>query len=401
MNEFLIDSLWQGALVTVVAALIVTLVPQRQAATRYAVWFAALLALAVLPMLSVWDSTQMIATPATPVVHIASAASRATAQAAEASGSWLVFAWLAGCAFFLLRLALSYARIRRIVRTATRAPQFGPQVMTSDRIAIPIAAGLFSTAIIIPTRIAASFERSDIDGIVQHERAHIARRDVAGNLIQRVLEAFLFFNPCVYIIGRQLLKEREAACDDWVVHESTDPNRYAACLAQLALGARRSRIPLLTPSAVGSKHVLVLRVARLLNGKVPQLKTNYLVLAASVASFAVLAVLLQSSGGLASVATAAGAGSCSVPHGYAYVQVKDAAPPEIPKSAYRPGLEATALVTVDAAGHPVSAKIVKSSGSAAVDHATVDAAMHSTYSPAMKACKPVRGSYYFHVKTGP
>ena len=50
MIEALLNGLWQGALIVAVAAAITVLVPQRYAATRYAVWFAALVALAVVPL---------------------------------------------------------------------------------------------------------------------------------------------------------------------------------------------------------------------------------------------------------------------------------------------------------------------------------------------------------------
>ncbi|MEO9170290.1 MAG: M56 family metallopeptidase [Candidatus Aquilonibacter sp.] len=408
MNAALLNSLWQGAFIAAVAALVTFLPPARNASTRYAVWFTALIALAILPLLSLWHPTDTFTALPTPVLHTASAASRVAAQAATASGSWLVLTWIAGVALCLFRIGLSYARIDRIVRNASPAPELGPRVMTSDDVTTPIAARLFSPVVIIPSSVAATFERRDLESIVYHELAHIRRGDVTGNFIQRLIEACLFFNPWVYVIGRQMIKERESACDDWVVHAMRDPDRYANCLAQLAQ-MRRSRLPLLTPSAIGSKHVLVGRIARLLNGKVIQLKINYLVLGASVMSFGILAVLLQSSEGLASTGSARtgstdgliAASACTFPHGYADAKPRNATPPEIPKSDYKSGLSAGALVNIAADGHPVSAKIVKSSGNAAVDRATVEAAMHSTYYPATKACKAVSSQYYFHIETGP
>ncbi|MEO6834391.1 MAG: M56 family metallopeptidase [Candidatus Tumulicola sp.] len=409
IDAALLNGLWQGALVVAVATCITLGLPQRHAATRYAVWFAALLALALLPILTLWHPAETFTSLPSSVTHTASAASRVTQRAANASGLWPLVAWLVGVAFCLLRLGLSYVRIARIVRKALPAPDIGPDVLISDEVAIPFAARLFSPLIIIPKGVAETFETSDLHAIIQHERAHIRRMDVAGNLVQRAIEACLFFNPWVYIIGRKLIAEREAACDDWAVHAMRDPDRYAACLTKLAQGAQRSHAPLLTPSAIGSKHLLVGRIARLLDGKATQLKINYLVLGMSVISFGILAVLLQSSEGLASTgfvhpgpaASVVAASACTFPNGYADAKAKDAAPPDIPKSAYRAGLSAGALVNISADGHPTSAKIVKSSGNPAVDRATVDAAMHSTYSAATKACKAVASQYYFHIETGP
>jgi len=79
----------------------------------------------------------------------------------------------------------------------------------------------------------------------------------------------------------------------------------------------------------------------------------------------------------------------------------NAAPPDIPKSAYRANASANALVTVGTDGRPVSAKIVLSSGSKAIDNAAVVAAMKSTYSPEMSNCKLRTGTYLFKVETAP
>jgi TonB family protein len=122
------------------------------------------------------------------------------------------------------------------------------------------------------------------------------------------------------------------------------------------------------------------------------LKANHFVIAATVIAVAFLAVLFNRSQAVAS--------SCTFPNGYAGVKPINAAMPDIPKSDNRSGLSAAALVMVGADGRPTSAKIVKTSGDAAVDRATVAAAMGSTYSPEMKACKPVTGMYLFKVETG-
>jgi TonB family protein len=427
IDEVLLNGLWQGALIVAIAALTTRFVSKQQAATRYAVWFTALIALVVLPVVSVLHPATGIATLPLPVEHTAATASLVTAKAASASGSWLLIFWFAGVAIALIRLGLSFRRINGIVRGASPAPDLGPNVMTSDRVDLPIAARLVSPLIIIPAHLAATLDRADLDGIVRHERAHIERRDVLANLIQRVIEALLFFNPWAYLIGRRLIAEREAACDDRAVHATGEADRYASCLARLAQRPRASRAPLLTPSAIGSRRMLVDRIARLLDGKGIELKMNYRALGTSVLAFALLAVLLQTLTGLAADGSApstkdvaAAASPCVFPTNLtantpqekaelrkqvfatgAEVKVLNAAPPEIPKSAFHPNASANALVTVGTDGRPISAKIVKSSGSAGMDRAVINAAMASTYSPAMNNCKLITGQYLFQAATGP
>jgi bla regulator protein blaR1 len=401
IDTVLLNGLWQGALVVAVAAAATAILSRRQAATRYALWFSSLIALAVLPIVSIWHPGPALAPLPPALVHTAAATSLAASRAAGAGGTWLALIWLGGVAIGLFRLGISYSRIAGIVARATPAPDLGREVMTSRDIAIPVAARVLSPVILIPEALVSALDARDLEAVVQHERAHIRRGDVAGNLIQRLLEVVLFFNPWVYVIGRQLLKEREFACDDWAAHLTGEPGRLTACLGRLAETTRHARVPLFTPSAVGSKPMIVGRIARLLDGKAANVKINYLVLAAIVLAFGVLAVALQTTNGLASVGDAVVANAALSSKCFADVKPLNAAMPNISKADYRPNLSANALVTVAADGHPTAAKIVKSSGNAGVDRATVEAAMTSTYSPKMLDCKATTGQYLFQVNTGP
>src|SRR5579871_5885502 len=96
IDRILLNGLWQGAFVTAVAALVAWCLPQRQAATRYAVWLTALVALAALPVALVWRPDAAIPALPSAVVHGAMVVSNASAQTAAAGGSWLAMLWLAG-----------------------------------------------------------------------------------------------------------------------------------------------------------------------------------------------------------------------------------------------------------------------------------------------------------------
>jgi beta-lactamase regulating signal transducer with metallopeptidase domain len=400
IDTVLLNGLWQGALISAIAVVIAFWVPQRHAATRYAIWFSALLALALLPALTLWHPEPATATLPMLVAHTAAAPTVITAEAASRSGLWLPGLWLGGVALCLLRLAGSSLRTQRVVRAATPALDLGPDVVVTNELTYPIAAGLIAPKIMLPAHLLTTLQRSDLESIVRHERAHIARQDIFTNLVQRLIEACLFFNPWVYVIGRQLIKEREAACDDYAVDATGEADRYATCLAQLAQTARPQKTPLLTPSAIGSRRMLVGRIARLLNGKATQLKINYFVLGASVMSFAALAFFVQTANGLAAVSLAAT--NPNIPACAHDIKVVDAVAPDIAKADFKPNVESGVLVTIDATGHVVDEKIVLSSGSTAIDKATLEAARKSTYGPAVGMnCQPTAGHYYFHIATGP
>jgi D-alanyl-D-alanine endopeptidase (penicillin-binding protein 7) len=400
MDTALLNSLWQGTLITAIAAVAAAFLPKHHAASRYTVWLTALGGLVAVPLITALHPPYSAALLPAVVTQTTVATSVVTQRAADAGGLWLTALWSLGVLFCSGRLLLSYARIAVVVRDSRPEPGLGQDVRVSDSLAVPIAAGFVKPVVILPAAAVRDLPAADLRAIIEHERAHIRRGDLLTNLAQRLVEAALFFNPWTYLIGRQLVKEREAACDDWAVVATGAPDRYAAYLAELALAARGTRTPLLTPSALGSKQLLLGRIARLLTGKAIVVKANYVAAAVSVAALAILTLSLQSKG-IASVQTMLAAQPNFPANCYHGVKVINAPAPDIPKSAYRANVSANALVTVGADGHPVGAKIVLSSGSKAIDNATIVAAMKSTYSPEMSNCKPKTGAYLFHVETAP
>jgi len=399
IDTALLNSLWQGGLVAAIAAITAALLPKHHAASRYTVWLTALAGLLAVPLITAFHP--QYAAPLLPAVvtQTTVATSVVTQRAADASGPWLIALWALGLLFCSGRLLLSYARVAAIVRDSRPALDLGHDVRVSDSLAVPIAAGFINPVVILPADAVRDLAAADLLAVMEHERAHIRRGDLVTNLIQRLVEAVLFFNPWTYVIGRQLVNEREAACDDWAVVATGAADRYAAYLAELALAAQGTRTPLLTPSALGSKRLLLGRIARLLTGKVIVVKANYIAAAVSVAALAILTLALQSKG-IASVQTMLAADP-NLANCHHEVKVINAPAPDIPKSAYRADASANALVTVGTDGRPVSAKIVLSSGSKAIDNATVVAAMKSTYSPEMSNCKLKTGTYLFKVETAP
>ncbi len=153
-------------------------------------------------------------------------------MASSAGGFWFAAFWGAGILVCTVRIAISYLCLGRIRRSATPAPRLGERVFTSPLVPVPIAAGLWHPVVIVPNDLFDTLAPRDLEAIIAHERAHIARNDIFGNVVQRLVESLLFFNPWVYVIGRQLVKEREAACDDWAV-------RAEVILTDLPLVSRR------------------------------------------------------------------------------------------------------------------------------------------------------------------
>jgi TonB family protein len=73
--------------------------------------------------------------------------------------------------------------------------------------------------------------------------------------------------------------------------------------------------------------------------------------------------------------------------------------PQLSKDSLAARLAGTTIVQVglDQAGRVMNASFVQSAGSQLQDHAAYIAALTSTYTPAVQACQPINGGYWFKV----
>ena len=416
----LFDGLWQGGAVVAIAYLVTCSVPRRNATTRYAVWFAALLALLAVPPLANLSNRGALllaalrppAASTTWAISLIPARSlvHGAAELLAPATLWIAVAWAAGAGLCLVRLSASLVRIRRIRRRATLLWSERGDVLVSPDVTIPVAVGFLKPAIIIPKDLLERLAPDDLERIIEHERAHLRRHDVAGNFVQRLAEALLFFNPWVYLVGRNLMLEREAACDHWAVRKTGRPDEYAACLASLARSLRESRPPLATPSALGSRNVLVERIERLSGSASRPITLDYSVIGGTAVLFLMLTLVLEAfspalafAPAEANVAQVSGgpslmAATCNKPDVDA--TVTSAAEPKLPHGT---NLKGTAIISVTIApsGNVVRTSVWKSSGNVQIDRAVLDAARESKYSPKLVNCEPVEGTYLFRADFSP
>ena len=85
-------------------------------------------------------------------------------------------------------------------------------------------------------------DRDELQGVIAHELAHIRRNDHIVNLVQRLIEALLFFHPAVWFVSCRVRIERERSCDDLVLASGGEPLPYAASLLAAAEFGRRSAV---------------------------------------------------------------------------------------------------------------------------------------------------------------
>ncbi len=88
--------------------------------------------------------------------------------------------------------------------------------------------------ILLPAALASGLSLDQLQTIVTHELAHIRRFDLLVNLLQRFVEAMLFFHPAVWYVSRRINIERENATDDMVLSAGFGPVHYADALVRMA-----------------------------------------------------------------------------------------------------------------------------------------------------------------------
>jgi len=178
-------------------------------------------------------------------------------------------AWMIGAMIALKRLAQSHFSLRRAVR---RARSVQPSELDcgefaflapgrvglrlSTEIHSPILFGVLRPTILLHADIADWTMPAERAAIIQHEMAHVERRDPLVNLFQTALLVIFFFHPLVRYACRQLSLEREMDCDDRVIASGVAAEVYAAGVLK---AAERSVI---TAGAASGAHQLAIFGAR-------------------------------------------------------------------------------------------------------------------------------------------
>jgi len=136
-------------------------------------------------------------------------------------------------------------------------------------IAVPTVVGILRPTILLPMSLVAGLSPDQLEAILTHELAHIRRYDHLVNIIQRIIEATLFFHPAVWWVSRRIRVERENCCDDVVLRLGAEPTSYAELLVEIAEHDQQSRpargVALVAAlQATGSRSLVSQRVRRLL-----------------------------------------------------------------------------------------------------------------------------------------
>lgn len=162
----------------------------------------------------------------------------------------------------------------------------------SEKIKVPLTAGFIKPVILLPVAMISRLSPEQVESILLHELAHIKRLDYLWNMIQKVIESVLFFNPFVWMIVKEINKEREYCCDEIVVSKTSDPLTYAKALLQLEVEVKSNELAMCASG--NESYPLLDRIKRVsgMNNPDPSPKTGLIVLATILCVGLSLAVAL-------------------------------------------------------------------------------------------------------------
>ncbi len=176
-------------------------------------------------------------------------------------------------------------------------------LMICDEVPGATVLGFHQPCIAIPTALVVALTLDELDQVILHEHAHVRRRDDWARLAQTLLLSVLCVHPAALFVSRALNREREMACDEWVVARTGMPKAYARCLAHAAEARVRMRGgPTLVPALIGSRNELLRRVDRVLaiNGKARR-SVSIAGAATAVCAMAIMSLQLQTVRGFSEI----------------------------------------------------------------------------------------------------
>ncbi|MEM6571213.1 MAG: M56 family metallopeptidase [Planctomycetota bacterium] len=229
--------------------------------------------------------------------------------------AWLLLAWATLSTSLLVRFVAAQVRTHRLVRRSPAlggaegarvqalleriAPRAGVRsrvrVVASDRLATPAVWGVLRPTLALSPSATAALDERQLEWVLLHELAHVARRDLVVGAVQRVIQIAWFFHPVAWLAGRDADELREAACDERALATSRFPDPESGARALVEVAARSfpalPGAPALLLSLQNDKTLMKKRILRMLDpSRVPSTHASPIGAALALALGAAMAV---------------------------------------------------------------------------------------------------------------
>lgn len=256
--------------------------PRLAARTRYAIIFAALMKFAIpsaiVPrMLKLLGIDLMRMPKGTILIEALGPLTGASIPAATPVWPAVMTAlWLTIAAALLVRAFVrGRAAVRMALSRATEANGRDLAILTnvckrtgiaravrlvrSPSMATPATVGMLRPIIVVPSDM--QLADAELETILTHECAHIARHDNLLGIFESIVGCALWFHPLVWLARRVLDAAREEACDAFVLG-SGDANVYVAALGKIcgaAIAPRAAGISCIVSNTIHERMEAIMR----------------------------------------------------------------------------------------------------------------------------------------------
>ena len=196
----------------------------------------------------------------------------------------IVLIWTMGMLIGFARMVRSYVRIllfsssqSRLVKPESKLVKLvkaesrtlgiqPPQIRLGEVGTMPAVWGIFNQNLLLPAD-AETWPEHELKQVVIHELAHLKRRDPAMLLHARLAATIYWFNPVVWFAVNEMSREREAACDDFVLSTGAKASDYAELLLKMATQSNESLIAGYLSLAMARPLKVETRIDRILDVK--------------------------------------------------------------------------------------------------------------------------------------
>ena len=168
--------------------------------------------------------------------------------------------WLIGLCIMLIYSFISYLHLRHKVKVSL---QYEKNIFFCDNVDTPFILGVFNPKIYLPSGI----DESAMEYVLQHENAHLKRKDHLWKPIGFILLSVYWFNPVLWLAYILLCRDIELACDEKVIKnfDSYEKKGYSEALVECSVHRRKIMACPLAFGEVGVKG----RIRSVLNYKKP------------------------------------------------------------------------------------------------------------------------------------
>lgn len=155
--------------------------------------------------------------------------------------------WLIGIAVFLIYGLFAYIKLKKKMSTATILRD---NIYQSENVISPFMLGIVKPRIYIPYMLS----EPALSHVINHENAHILRRDYLIKPLAFTILTLHWFNPFVWIAYLLFCRDIELACDEKVIKNMAVDARKSYSEALLAIAMRKGSIGA-CPLAFGESRV--------------------------------------------------------------------------------------------------------------------------------------------------